>query len=125
MTDQIPTTSDIRRAWFNKRIVEDPYAAMDADNNPFDDEFDAWLDAVSPLGITSPPKREWFFGDIVTLDDHPSGGFSFVDSDSTDVNLCTHEQIRYLLNPASEAYKQYGPYRLVAIHGIDLKVRGE
>ena len=85
--------------------------------------FQDWLEILD-VTVTK-PEREWFFGDVVTLEDHPSGGFTFVDSESTDVSLCTHEQMRYLLNPASESYKEYGPYRLVAIHGIDLKVRGE
>ena len=71
------------------------------------------------------PDREWFFGDIVTLEDHPSEGFTFVDSDSTDISIFNSEDMRYDLAPSNEAYEQYGPYRLVAIHGIDLKVRGE
>ena len=69
------------------------------------------------------PDREWFFGDIVTLEDHPSEGFSFVDSDSTDISLCTNEKADYVLDPNNSVYEQYGPYRLVAIHGRNLKVR--
>ena len=69
------------------------------------------------------PEREWFFGDIVTLDDHPSEGFSFVDSDSTDISLRDHGNAEFVLDPHNEAYEQYGPYRLVAIHGRNLKVR--
>lgn len=76
-------------------------------------------------GRVTTPERAWFFGDLVTLEDHPSGGFSFVDSDSTNTNLYTNEEINRALNPGNRTFVQYGPYRLVALHGRNLGVRGE
>ena len=43
MDEYTPRIGDIRRAWFHARLRENPYPLMDADNNPFDDEFDRWL----------------------------------------------------------------------------------
>ena len=85
--------------------------------------------ACQPMTIldvkVTKPEREWFFGDSVTLKDHPSEGFTFIDSDSTGTSMFISDDMQYALDPENDAYDHYGPYRLVAIHGRNLKVRGE
>ena len=85
--------------------------------------FQDWLEILDVM-VTA-PEIEWFFGDVVTLKDHPSEGFTFVDSDSTGTSMFNSDDVQYALDPENDAYDHYGPYRLVAIHGRNLKVRDE